>query len=278
MSHPPSSTTQSDVAAHYSREGLLATIEGALRAIGKDPSHLQVEDIAPIDQFHSRGYPATLELASMAGLKQSDRVLDVGGGLGGPARVIATIHGCDVTVLDLTPEFCAVGETITEWMKLENRVRFQLGNAMEIPFEAEHFDVAWTQHSSMNMADKARLYSEVHRVLRPGGRFAFHEIFAGPVTPIVFPVPWASRPELSSLIPATEIRQMIVDAGFVEKIWLDITPLTLAWAEERLACGPAPGLGLHLLLGPSFKDAFDGFHRNLLEQRIQVIEAVFERS
>ena len=172
-----------------------------LRANGKDPAALTIEDLAPIDQLHARGSEATLELARLAGITAGMRVLDVGGGLGGPARTLASAFGCSVEVLDLTEEFCRAGEMLTARTGLADLVCFRQGNALKMPYPGAGFDVAWTQHSSMNIADKERLYAEIQRVLRPGGRLALHEILAGPVSPIHFPVPWARDPDLSHLRP-----------------------------------------------------------------------------
>ena len=143
--------------AHYGGRDLAAAILTALRATGKESGVLRPDDLAAIDQFHTRGKEATLELAQLAGLTSGLRVLDVGGGLGGPARTLAAELACDVTVLDLTEDYCRVGEMLTARTGLSQRVRFQIGSALEIPFPAEHFDTIWTQHSSMNIDDKARL-------------------------------------------------------------------------------------------------------------------------
>ena len=189
------------VGEHYARGDLAARILEALRAAGKDPDALTTDDLAPIDQLHIRGKEATLELAHRAGLTSGTRVLDIGGGLGGPARTLASEFGCTVEVLDFTEEFCRAGEHLTTRTGLSNQVSFRHGNALEMPYPDARFDVVWTQHSSMNIADKERLYAETQRVLRPGGRLALHEILAGPVSPIHFPVPWARDPDLGSLRP-----------------------------------------------------------------------------
>jgi ubiquinone/menaquinone biosynthesis C-methylase UbiE len=155
---------------HYGRGDLGAAIVAALGAAGKDPNTLTPDDLAPVDQFHIRGQEATLELVRLAELEPGAHVLDVGGGLGGPARTLAVTVGCRVTVLDLTEEYCRVGADLTQRAGLADRVSFRHGDALALPFEAGSFDAVWTQHSSMNIADKEALYREAHRVLRPGGR------------------------------------------------------------------------------------------------------------
>jgi sarcosine/dimethylglycine N-methyltransferase len=173
------------VGEHHGRRDRASAILTALRATGKDPAALTIEDLAPIDQLHARGSEATLELARLAGITAGMRVLDVGGGLGGPARTLASAFGCSVEVLALTEEFCRAGEMLTARTGLADLVCFRQGNALKMRYPGAGFDVAWTQHSSMNIADKERLYAEIQRVLRPGGRLALHEILAGPVSPSI---------------------------------------------------------------------------------------------
>ncbi len=266
----------------YGLNDLGAAFIEALRAEGKDPDNLSYQDLTKADHFHSRGKEATLELARMADLRPGQLVLDVGGGIGGPARVLAAEFGCVVTVLDLTEEYCRVGEMLTTRTGLSDKVTFKVGNALDMPFPAGSFDVVWTQHSSMNIADKERLFSEVHLVLRPAGRLAMHEIMAGPEQPIHFPVPWADSQEISFLRPAAEMRALIAAVGFKEDAWIDVTQNT----QERLQQGavaaaagpsdPSP-LGTQILLrrnpGTVMKNLLD----NMAEGRIVVIEAVLDR-
>ncbi len=188
-----------------------------------------------------------------------------------------------MTVLDLTEEYCRVGTMLTARTGLSDRVSFQQGSALEMPFPDAPFDAVWTQHSSMNIADKARLYAEIHRVLRPAGRLALYEIMAGPVQPIHFPVPWAHDQTISFLLPPEEIRALLVKTGFKEVAWVDTSAASVAWFRERIAPqgspSPAlPPLGLHLLLGAEFGEMFRNQIRNLEEHRIAVIQAVFEQS
>jgi ubiquinone/menaquinone biosynthesis C-methylase UbiE len=266
--------------AHYGGRDRAAAIMAGLRAAGKDVEPIDPDDLSGLDQFHIRGKEATLALAQLAGLKAGLHVLDVGGGLGGPARTLAAEFACDVTVLDLTEAYCRVGEMLTARTGLSARVRFQAGSALEMPFAAGSFDVVWMQHSSMNIADNARLYAEVHRVLRPQGRLALYEIMAGAVQPVHFPVPWARMPSMSFLRSPAEMRAPIADSGFSEVTWLDVLNPSLAWIQQRQAMAPAtpPPLGLHLLFGPVIGVMSRNLTRNLEEQRIAVIEAVYARA
>lgn len=262
---------------HYGAPNLGEAILEGLRRAGKDPAQFGYEDLVAFDHFHTRGKPATAELAELAGIKPGEAVLDIGGGLGGPARSLAAEFGATVTVLDITEAYCRVGEMLTARTGLSERVTFRTGNALDLPFERESFDVVWTQHSSMNIEDKERLYREVRRVLRPRGRLALHEIVAGPRQPIHFPVPWALAPETSFLRPAAEVRSLVQESGFEEAAFRDTSKAAFEWGRERLASAPAtpPPLGLHLLLGRNFKPAFQNMLRNLEQDRIAIIEAVY---
>jgi ubiquinone/menaquinone biosynthesis C-methylase UbiE len=184
-------------------------------------------------------------------------------------------------VLDLTPAFVRLGEQLTARTGLADRVSFRQGSALEMPFEAESFDVAWTQHASMNIGDKERLYAEIQRVLRPGGRLVFHDIMAGPNEPIHFPVPWASRPEISFLRRPDEIRALLARLGFRELAFEDKGEEAASWFRQRLAAtreaGGPPPLGLHLLLGPGAATTLGNVLRNIEEDRVEVVAAVYER-
>lgn len=268
------------VAGHYGRQDLGRRILAALRAAGKDPDHPTADDLSPATEYHIGGKQATLKLASLAGLREGMRVLDVGGGPGGAARTLASELGCRVTVLDLTEEFCRVGQWLTELTGLSERVTFQHGNALAMPFADASFDAVLTQHSSMNIADKARLYAEIRRVLRPGGRLGLHEIVAGSNQPVYFPVPWALEPSISSLLTAEATQALLAESGFREVVWQDLSRSSLEFFRQRIAAAAAAGpppLGPHLMLGDDFGPTFRNQIRNLEEGRIAVVMAVFDR-
>lgn len=268
------------VADHYTRPDLAGAIFNGLHKLGQDPLALTPADLAPVDQFHIGARDATLALIALARLEPNMKVLDAGGGLGGPARTLAVEAAAHVTVLDLTQEFIRVGALLTERTGLAGQVTFQHGDATRLPFPDASFDVVWTQHSTMNIADKEALYREAQRVLRPNGKLAFHEIMAGPRQPIHLPVPWASQPALSCLRPPAGVRGLLQRTGFHELAWNDVTLAARDWWRDRVtaaASQPAPPLGLHLLLGPNAPTIVGNLLRNLEEDRVVVIQAVFSR-
>jgi MPBQ/MSBQ methyltransferase len=279
MSHEE---TEGRIRGHYGFSGLIERIEQELRQKGIDPQRVTVEQLAPVDNFHWFRIAGTLALARAAALTGADRVLDVGGGIGGPARVLATRFGCQVTVLDLTPEYCAVGETLTTWTQLTDRVSFVCGSALSMPFADGSFDVVWTQHASMNMPDKARLYSEAARVVRPGGRFALFDVLAGPNQPIHFPVPWATDPSYSFLLSPEDTRALIAQAGFRELRWLTDQDHELMAELERPDASDEDAqatveLNSGLLYGADEALKRDNVRRNSEEGRILLAMGVFER-
>jgi MPBQ/MSBQ methyltransferase len=267
------------ISTHYGWTGLMDAIEAEVRQQGIDPSHVTVDQLAPVDNYHAYRLAGTLALARAASISATDRVLDVGGGIGGPARQLASRFGCRVSVLDVTAEYCAVGRTLTAWTRLDGLVSFVHASALDMPFADASFDVAWTQHASMNIADKAGLYREIARVVQPGGRFAFFDLLAGPNQPIHFPVPWAADPSFSFLLSPDDTRTLIADSGFREAAWItgDELDAELERAESA-ADGPAePQLNPGVLNGPDSVEMGRNVGRNLKELRIVPVIGVFTR-
>lgn len=264
----------------YGRGGILDVIFQALSASGRNIDRLKVCDLAPVDEFHIRGREATLELADLAGITPGLRVLDVGSGIGGSARFLAAERGCRATGLDLTEEYVQAAAVLTERVGLSDRAGFIHGSALSLPFEDASFDLVWTEHAQMNIADKGRFYGEIARVLRPGGRLAFHDIFKGRGGEIYHPVPWANEPSGSFLVPAEEAREVMEEAGLEIVAWGDKSRQSLEWFATVLKkvkeSGPSP-LGLHLLMGDSARAKTHNQIRNLEEGRIAVIQGVAEK-
>ena len=187
------------------------------------------------DQLHVRGAEATVELAELAALRQGERVLDVGAGLGGPARFLAVRFGVDVTGVDLTAAFVERAEELTRHTGLVDRVRFVRADATALPFPDAAFDVAWTQHAAMNILDKAALYAELRRT---AGRLALYDAIAGDGGPPEYPLPWAPRAELSFLVTEDELRALVAAAGFQATAVRDATEAGRRWLRG-LSLGPA---------------------------------------
>ncbi len=266
-----------NIQRHYARRDLGKLILAALAKAGKDTNRLTPEDLEPVDEFHIRGRAATLELAQAVGLDSSKHVLDVGSGIGGSSRCIAREFGCRVTGIDLTDEYCRVATMLSERIGLDGLISYRQGDALNLPFPDASFDVVWTEHAAMNIRDKPRLYSEMSRVLKPGGTLAIYDVLAGPSTPVLFPVPWARSPEISFLVTPEELRQMLGTAGFKITNWIDTTSEARTWfasLAERISQDGLPPLGFHLLLGPDFQIMAQNQRRNLEEERIVLAQVV----
>jgi SAM-dependent methyltransferase len=276
------SQLDADLTKHYAFTNVEAAVSAALNTLDSTGAELALKDLAALDQFHIGGLAASRALAQMAGLKVGDRVLDVGGGLGGSARLLAREYGCEVTVLELMESYCHVGEMLTRRTNLADHVHFQQGNALDMPFADGEFDVVWTQHSSMNIGDKQGLYNQIHRVLRPGGTLVMHEVAAGVVQPIHFPVMWARDASMSFLISLDELQALLVRTGFEMQNWHDTTDESLSWFEARAAAqqqagGNGNSLGLQLLLGSDLGLMLRNFLLNLREGRVRVMQTVLRR-
>ena len=274
-------TARDNVAGHYGGDGEIARrIDEQLRLSGLTDDHaLSPSDLAAVDQFHVGGLEATQELARLFSPSQGSYVLDIGSGLGGPSRYLAAHYGCRIIGIDITEEYCRVASVLAARVGLEDRVEYRHGDVRELLFPDGTFDGAWTQHVSMNIAEKKQLYEGIRRVLKIGGRFALHDVVQRTPGPILFPVPWARTQEISHLQSMEAMRKTILDAGFVLVAWNDVTEGALRFLDAMVARGrnaETPRLGLHLVLGPDFPEMVRNFRQNLVEQRCGVVQAVFQ--
>jgi SAM-dependent methyltransferase len=206
--------TGEGVSAHYSRGELRERLYASLVEDGVDPHQPSLEALAPYDQFHGRGLEATVEMAEALAIRAADHILDVGSGIGGPARYFAHRFGCRVTGIDLTAEFCDVARELTRATGLDATVGFVDGDALAMPFASGSFDGAYSMNVSMNIADKPALYREIHRVLKPGGWLMLSEIAKGADADPEFPVPWAGSSEANFLASPEATRIGLAAAGF----------------------------------------------------------------
>ena len=265
---------------HYGDSELAAKILVALDGAGIDLDHMCPEDTAPVDQLHTRGLEATVELARHIDPAPGMHVLDVGSGLGGPARFLAGTFGSRVTGIDLTQDFCYVAEMLTRRMGLETLVAFHRGDACDMPFDDESFDAALSQNAIMNIADKERLFAEVRRVLKPGARFAVSCVVTGPGGPLRLPVEWAADASMDFTVGAEELQGVIEGAGFRVVEWSDETEISLE-SMRRMAGTPRekrPPLNPVMVFGARLRENVANIKRNMEEGRIAAVLAVMERA
>ena len=262
----------------YGRSDLAEQILEALKAAGKDIDRLTIEDLAPVDEFHTRGRKATVDLARLLALKAGDRVLDLGCGIGGPSRYLAKTFGCHVVGLDLTPEFCRAAEMLTERTRLADLVEYRQGDALEMPFTEESFDVVWSQNVAMNIAERNRLYGEIRRVLKPAGHYAFADVVACNGGTPHFPLPWAREASASFLLSAEETRVRLVAAGFHLATFEDQTVDAITQQKARTdAAGSPSKLGVHILLGADGLAILNNSIRSFQEGRIGLVQGIATR-
>jgi SAM-dependent methyltransferase len=263
--------TEEAVAQHYTHGSLEQTILDALTQSGKDPDKLAPADLAPVDELHIGGLQATAEVASGMKAATGQHLLDVGCGIGGPARFFAQERGCRVTGIDLTEDYVRVANALSKRVGLNDRASFRRGSALDLPFAGKSFDGAYMLHVGMNIQDKARLFSEVRRVLKPNAAFAVYDAMrdAGEGE-LGFPVPWASRPDHSFVESAAAYARLLEAAGFTIEKTRNRRDAALEFfhgMRANAAAGPAP-LGPHIVLGAStpqmFASVVDGLERGLV--------------
>ena len=282
MSHPDAGDS-SAVASHYATTSLRTLIGDALQQAGLTDNHdlINWKDLAPLDEFHVRGLAATEELAAELQLAPGARILDVGSGLGGPSRFLAAMYGAHVTGIDISPPFVEAATMLSERTGLADRTTFRVADALALPFEDSSFDHAWTQHVAMNIRDRARLYSEVFRVLKPGGSFAIYDVIRGDGEPLIFPVPWAREPDISFLLTSDAMRDVLVRTGLQVVSWTDTTTIANEWIarqqDARSRSSSSPAIGLHLVTPPDFPVMMANLGRSLAEGRARLLQAILRR-
>lgn len=266
------------VSAQYAPIDISARIVARLIEAGKDPERLTRADLASFDEFHAGGRDSTRELARLAAIADGSKVLDIGCGIGGPARTLAAEFGCQVTGIDLTQGYCQAARMLTAKLGMGGQVSFQCANALDLPFAAASFDMVWSQNAWMNIDDKARFMREVVRVLRPGGVFALETILAGRVTGIHLPVLWAESPTLNFLVTEAEAKGLLSGAGLEARVWQDTTQRSIALQRKRQEVNEREGpplLSLNVLVPMDFRAKVENVLRNNLEGRTRTVQAIY---
>ena len=275
-------STEADITGHYSSGELLDRLRAVLTEDGADPDAPTIASMAPYDQFHGRGMEATQELAGVLDAAASDHVLDVGSGIGGPARYMADRFGCRVTGIDLTPEFCDAARHVTGLMGLGERVAFEQGDATAMPFGDAAFDKAYSMNVSMNIADKAGFYTEIGRVLKPGGRLILSEIAQGPGGDVDYPTPWARTAASSFLATPEETRAGLEACGFTVEQVRDTSEKVLEFGARSRALVEAGKKPLHravqLFHGDLASESMGNTSRGVAEKRLVPIEVLCHKT
>jgi len=258
--------------AHYAARDIEARILTAVRAAGLNPERcLSPEELGALDHFHTGGLRASLELLELAQIRADDRVLDIGAGLAGSARMIAAAHGCRVDCIELSSDFCIGAVLLNRLTGLDDRIAVYKGSALDLPFADDAFDVVWMQNVGMNIADKHKLYGEIFRVLKPGGRYAFQELAAGETATSYFPLPWATDPADSFLVTAAEIRSMLGETGFMAELLEDTSDVHMSRTTAEAAPSPLT-LGVYV---DDLAQKAQNARRSLEEGQVRLVRGVF---
>lgn len=241
------------VSQHYRHGTLGQAIAAALSASGVDAEQLTSVDLSPVDEFHIGGRHATVEFAEQLEVKPGMHLLDIGSGLGGASRYFAAERGCRVTGIDLTEEYVEVAESLAKRVGLDGSVSYQQGSALALPFAADTFDGSYMLHVGMNIKDKAALFHEVWRVLKPGGVFGIYDVMREGDGEFSFPVPWATTADTSFVVSAANYRRLLEAVGFTIRKERNRREFAIEFFRQMRARaaqsgGPAP-LGLHIVMG-----------------------------
>lgn len=265
------------IADHWAMGDVYAPIEAALRQMGKPLDALTVEDLAPVDHFHARGFADTVALADQLPIRAGQHLVDIGCGLGGPARYLARRFQCTVSGIDITGPIVVAANKLTALLRMEGQVRIELGDGQSLPYADALFDGGYTQHVTMNVADRPKFFAEAFRVLKPGAFFAMTEHCLGPTGNPHHPVPWSDDGSGAYLVTPAQTRALLQQAGFEDIVVEDAGPKYLAGykaAVARAEKGPLPPLGLHLLMGDSTTDKIRNAGRNIEEGRTHPIQVI----
>ena len=269
---------QQDISNHYTHGDLVAAIRSGIEKIGKTIDNVTIDDLAPVDEFHVGGRQASEHFLDQLNLTAEKKILDVGCGLGGPARFAASHYHCRVEGIDLTPEYVETGQVISKWVGLADRISLHQGSALSMPFASGSFDGAYMLHVGMNIEDKAGLCAEVGRVLRPGALFGIYDIMKMGDGELAFPVPWATTADSSAVAEPRQYRDALQAAGFEVTAELNRRDFAVTFFDQfrarTMAAGGPPALGLHILMGRNAPDKFQNMIRNVASGHVAPVELI----
>jgi SAM-dependent methyltransferase len=273
--------TQQEISNHYTHGNLVAAIRSGIESLGKTIDSVSVDDLAPVDEFHIGGRRASEDFLGQLDLSPERHVLDIGCGLGGAARFVASQYGCRVTGIDLTLEYVETAKVLCGWVRLDNRISLHQGSALSMPFADHAFDRAYMLHVGMNIDDKAKLCSEVSRVLRSNSLFGIYDVMRIGDGELTYPVPWATTAASSAVAEPAQYRNALQAAGLTVIAERNRRDFALAFFDHlrarAAAAGGPPPLGLHILMGRTTPDKVQNMIQNISNGRIAPVELIAQK-
>lgn len=271
-------TNEAAINQHYGEDILEDRVASLLKSEGLNRYDLAWEELSRFDQFHTGGLEATEKLADLLSIEPGSELLDVGSGLGGPARYLATTTGANVTGIDMNSAYIRIATDFSARSGLSGKTTFVEGNALRMPFSDESFDVVWTQHTAMNISDRDALYREFRRVLKPTGCLACQDIVLGTGEPLEFPFPWAATPDMNNIVSIHDMNLALQAAGFREVEWHDVTEDAKAFvvaqrAQQNNGNQTQPA-NLVALIGPQFAPLIQNAGRHFMDGRLRSIMTI----
>ena len=271
---------KSDIENFWTRGDVFSRVQQALSEAGLINKKLEIEELFPIDQYHARGIAATVDLGKRIPIKKNNRILDIGCGLGGPARYYAKEFKCIITGIDITPSFVEIGNEFNKLTSMSDNVELLVGNGETLDFDNETFDGAYSQHVTMNISDREKFFSEAFRVLKKDSFFAFTEHGLGPEGNPIFPLPWANSSKMSFLLPPETTISILKNTGFSDIQMIETSKKYISGYEKLIKLKSAnenPILGIHVIGGDSMNERSTNSMNSIKENRTLPFEIVCKK-
>ena len=268
---------------HYGQPNLSRLIDTALRDARLLNQTLDHRLISAIDQFHIGGLRATMDMIRLANFMPEDLVLDIGCGIGGPSRTIASECNCKVTGVDLHLDYCKAARSISKSLGLGEQTHFIQANALNLPFEDRSYDAVWAQHITMNISNKNALWREFYRVLKPDGKLFMYEVTCNSddKEKIKYPTPWASKSEDSFLENIHNYKESLNKSGFFIEQLQDVSSIaksSIKSVTERIEQGGHQRPGLEIVLGDRFSVMMENLLDSLNGNQLNVVRMIAAKS
>ena len=264
----------------WTRGDIFSRVQHAMSEAGLINKELNIEDLFPIDQYHARGIAATVDLGKRMPISKNQKIIDIGCGLGGPARYYAKEFKCFITGIDITPSFIEIGNEFNKLTSMSDNIKLLVGNGEILDFKNETFDGAYSQHVTMNISDRKKFFSEAFRVLKKDSFFAFTEHGLGPEGNPIFPLPWADSSEMSFLLPPETTISILKDIGFSDIKIIETADKYISGYEKLIGLKSAkkkPVLGIHVIGGESMKQRSTNSMQSIKENRTLPFEIVCKK-